>query len=113
VLFRSIHGPLGNPLTDEVRRAGLTVRNDGAWGLGAHVYLEGESLRCILAAVVGDVAHFANVRPGHVLGTLSADEAVLFARLCDEYVAEQIPAEVDEATGHVVLRFPSLAATAA
>lgn len=74
---------------------------------------ERETLRCILAAVAGDVAHFANVTPGHVLGTFGADEAALFARLCDEFATEQIPSEVDEATGVVVLRFPSLAAAAA
>jgi hypothetical protein len=85
----------------------------GLVAIAPHVETERETLRCVLAAVVGDVAHFANVTPGHVLGTLSADEAALFARLCDEFVAEQIPTEVDEATGHVVLRFPSLAAAAA
>jgi monoamine oxidase len=36
-----IHGPFGNPLVDEVRAAGLTWRNDGAWGMGMAVYLEG------------------------------------------------------------------------
>jgi hypothetical protein len=72
-----------------------------------------ETLRCVLAAVIGDVARFANVKAGHALGVMSADEAALFEQLCHELAHYEIPAEVDPATGHVVLRFPSLAAVAA
>ncbi len=37
-----IHGPMGNPLADEVRSAGLTWANDGVWGMGLTVFVEGE-----------------------------------------------------------------------
>ena len=37
-----IHGPRHNPLADEVRRAGLTWANDGVWGTGLTVFVEGE-----------------------------------------------------------------------
>ena len=37
-----IHGPFGNPLAAEVRRAGLTWVNDGVWGTGLTVFVEGE-----------------------------------------------------------------------
>lgn len=37
-----IHGPTHNPLADEVRAAGLTWANDGAWGMGLTVFVEGE-----------------------------------------------------------------------
>jgi monoamine oxidase len=36
-----IHGPFRNPLTEEVRAAGLGWRNDGSWGMGMAVYDEG------------------------------------------------------------------------
>lgn len=36
-----IHGPYGNPLSDEVRRAGIGWRNDGSWGTGTNVFVEG------------------------------------------------------------------------
>jgi polyamine oxidase len=36
-----IHGTFGNPLTEEVRTAGLTWRNDGLWGVGMNVFIEG------------------------------------------------------------------------
>jgi monoamine oxidase len=37
-----IHGPFGNPLAAEARRAGLSWANDGVWGTGLTVYIEGE-----------------------------------------------------------------------
>ncbi len=37
-----IHGPRHNPLADEVRDAGLTWANDGVWGTGLTVFVEGE-----------------------------------------------------------------------
>lgn len=37
-----IHGPRHNPLADEARRAGLTWANDGVWGTGLTVFIEGE-----------------------------------------------------------------------
>ncbi len=36
-----IHGPYGNPLTDAVRAAGLSTRNDGVWGTGSAVFVQG------------------------------------------------------------------------
>lgn len=66
---------------------------------------ERETLRCILAEIVGDVAHFPTVPVGHVLGTLSAEEARRFAQLCDQFVAGAVTGRVDEATGHVRLDF--------
>lgn len=36
-----IHGPFGNPLSEEVTRAGLVTRNDGTWGTGMAVWVEG------------------------------------------------------------------------
>jgi len=36
-----IHGPRHNPLADEVSRAGLTWANDGVWGTGLTVFIEG------------------------------------------------------------------------
>lgn len=66
---------------------------------------ERETLRCILAEIVGDVAHSPTVPVGHVLGTLSAEEARRFAQLCDQFVAGAVTGRVDEATGHVRLDF--------
>ena len=37
-----IHGPFDNPLAAEVRLAGLTWANDGVWGMGLTVFVEGE-----------------------------------------------------------------------
>ncbi len=37
-----IHGPVGNPLAEEVIGAGLTWSNDGVWGMGLTVFVEGE-----------------------------------------------------------------------
>ena len=71
---------------------------------------KGETLRSVLAAIVGDVAHFANVAPGHILGTLGVDEARRFAAVCDEFATGSVPAHVDEATGHVVFSFAAAAA---
>jgi len=73
--------------------------------LAEHLDDQRETLRCILAEIVGDVAHFPTVAVGHVLGTLSADEARRFAHLCDQFVAGAVTGRVDEATGHVRLDF--------
>lgn len=71
-----------------------------------------ETLRCVLASVVGDVAHFANVRPGHVVGSLTAAEAALFALRCDELVTTTVQHTI-EACGRLVLHFTDPAVTAA
>ena len=64
-----------------------------------------ETLRCIAAVILGDVAHFPSVSVGHVLGAMTADEATQFARLCDQYAAGGVTGRVDEASGHVRLDF--------
>lgn len=56
-----------------------------------------ETLRAVLATVIGDVALFPAVTPGHALGSLGADEAALFARRCEALVSTTIPAHVDDA----------------
>ena len=71
-----------------------------------------ETLRAILASVVGDVANFANVTPGHLVGSLNADEAAIFARRVDELISSDVPASVTD-DGTVVLHFTGLAATTA
>ena len=53
-----IHGPIDNPLADEVRSAGLTWANDGVWGMGMTVFVEGEGWA-----------------PAHVAATLVAGQA--------------------------------------
>ena len=53
-----IHGPTDNPLADEVRTAGLTWANDGLWGMGMTVFVEGEGWA-----------------PAHVAATLVASQA--------------------------------------
>ncbi len=70
------------------------------------------TLRCVLASVVGDVAHFANVTPGHLVGSLTVDEAAIFARRVDELISSVVEASVTD-DGVVVLHFTDLAATAA
>lgn len=57
-----IHGPFGNPLADEVRSAGLTWANDGLWGMGLTVFIEGG----------GEGDGWA---PAHVAATLVASQA--------------------------------------
>jgi len=37
-----IHGPFRNPLADEARAAGLTWANDGVWGMGLNLFVEGQ-----------------------------------------------------------------------
>jgi polyamine oxidase len=37
-----IHGPMHNPLADEVRSVGLGWANDGVWGMGLTLFIEGE-----------------------------------------------------------------------
>lgn len=52
-----IHGPVGNPLASEVISAGLTWANDGAWGMGLTIYVEGQGwapadvVSCAVAAM--------------------------------------------------------------
>jgi len=58
---------------------------------------DGDLLRVMLAEIIGDVAHFPTVAVGHLLGSLTADEAARFARRADEgpftvtYTPEGVP----------------------
>jgi hypothetical protein len=82
---------------------GLVLLAEGGSG-------DDETLRCVCAAVIGELAHWPTISAGQVVGSLGADEAALFARLCDELANTTVPAAIDEATGRVVLQFPHLAA---
>lgn len=55
-----IHGPDGNPLTDVVRSAGMTWRNDGKWGTGLAAFDEdGTPVRAdVLSTLVAVLADF-------------------------------------------------------
>ncbi len=64
-----------------------------------------ETVRCIVASITGDVAHFPTVSTGQVVGMLGADEAVVFARRCDLMATTTVLSSIDEATGRVVLQF--------
>jgi hypothetical protein len=66
-----------------------------------------DTLRCIAASVIGDIAHYPSVPVGHVLGSMNADEASQFAQLCDQYAAGDVTGHVDETSGHVQLVFAS------
>ena len=74
---------------------------------------DAETLRCVLASVIGDVAHFPAVTPGHALGSLDATDAAQFAQRAGLMASGEALGSVDEVTGQVVLSFPSLAANAA
>lgn len=45
-----------------------------------------ETVRCILATILGDVAHFPAATIGHLVGSLDATGAALFAERCDAFV---------------------------
>lgn len=64
-----------------------------------------EEIRCILATILGDPAHFPALTLGHLIGSLTAEEAAVFAHRCDVFVNGAVPGVVDEATGRVVLTF--------
>lgn len=65
---------------------------------------EDETLRCVVATILGDVAHFPAVTLGHLVGSLTAAEAATFATRCTALVETEVPAVVDEA-GRVHLQF--------
>lgn len=70
-----------------------------------HDCTDDETLRCILATLIGDCAQFAAVKPGHAVGSLDADQAALFAHRAEAFVAGTIPASVGD-DGVVRLHFP-------
>lgn len=65
-----IHGPSDNPLADEVRSAGLTWANDGVWGMGLTVFVEGEgwSPAHVAATLVASQADFDPAEAAAALG---------------------------------------------
>lgn len=71
--------------------------------------VDDDTLRAVLATVIGDVAHFPAVTVGHLIGSLSAGEAEIFARRVDELVTSVVPCSVSP-DGVVTLEFSDLAA---
>lgn len=67
-----------------------------------------DTLRHILASILGDVAHFPSVTPGHAVGALSATDAALFARRCEQLVAGDHGQSLDD-QGVLRLRFDDAA----
>lgn len=61
---------------------------------GAEGQPDDETMRCLLATVIGDVAHFASVPVGHLVGSLDVHEAARFAAACDAFVAGRMTATV-------------------
>lgn len=70
-----------------------------------------EVLRSILATIIGDVALFPSVKPGHALGSLTAEEAKVFARRAEMFVSTAVPGHVDD-SGVLRLTFDDGAAAA-
>ena len=64
-----------------------------------------EEVRCVLATILGDVAHFPAVTLGHLIGSLTATEAAVFANRCSALVDGTVNGYVDEATGRVAFDF--------
>lgn len=56
-----------------------------------------EVLRALLALLVGDVALFVGVHPGHVVGSLNHTEAERLCLLVDAFTADRLIGDVDEA----------------
>ena len=79
-----IHGPTDNPLADEVRTAGLTWANDGLWGMGLTVFVEGEGWAPahVAATLVASQADFDPAEAAAVLGPAANyhDAAVWYVR---------------------------------
>jgi len=80
---------------------------DGLVALARAGVDDDETLRAVLATIVGDPAWFTHVPPGALLGSLSATEAATFAARATALATTTVPADVDEA-GHVRLLFAEL-----
>lgn len=96
-----------------VRRFEITR---GLISLAEHGQAEGqdvddETLRAIVAAIVGDTAWWPTWLIGQVVGQLDAAEATTFARLCDTFVGTTVAGSISP-DGRLVLGF-DLAALAA
>ena len=81
-----IHGPRHNPLADEVRRAGLTWANDGVWGTGLTVFIEGEGWAPTDVATTL-VATQHDFDPDEAAAAL--DERASYTDAADWYVADR------------------------
>ena len=79
-----IHGPTDNPLADEVRSAGLKWANDGLWGMGLTVFVEGEGWAPahVAATLVASQADFDPAEAAAALGSTANyhDAAEWYAR---------------------------------
>ena len=96
-----------------VRRFEITR---GLVTLAEHGQAEGQdvgddTLRAIVAAIVGDTAWWPTWLTGQVVGQLDATEAATFARLCDTFVTTTVTGSISP-DGRLVLGF-DLAALAA
>lgn len=81
-----IHGPRHNPLADEVREAGLTWANDGVWGTGLRVFVEGEGWAPTdMATTLVAVQH--DFDPAEAADALAADAS--YTDAADWYVADR------------------------
>jgi polyamine oxidase len=80
-----IHGPSGNPLADEVRSAGMTWANDGMWGMGLTVFVEGGGWAPadVVSTFVAAQADFDSAEAGAALGD-DADYAAAAAWYVDD-----------------------------
>lgn len=65
-----IHGPFRNPLAEEARRAGLSWANDGVWGMGLNVFVEGQGWAPadVAATLVAVQADFDPAEAAEALG---------------------------------------------
>lgn len=71
--------------------------------LAHHDAAEDEVLRALLEHVIGDVAHFAAVTPGQLLGSLDVHEATRFAQQVDQFLAGSMVASIND-SGQFSLR---------
>lgn len=81
--------------------------------LAEHGADDDETVRSIVASIIGDDARMPAFATGTVVGAMRADEAALFARRCELLVSTTVPSTVTD-DGDVVLHFDlDLVATAA
>lgn len=85
---------------------------DGLVTLAGSASNDDETMRHVVASIIGDAALAPAITTGEAVGSLGADQAALFARRCRELVTTTVPAVIDD-TGVLRLQFTDLAATAA
>ena len=69
---------------------------DGLLLLAANDMDDNDTLRGLLAAVIGDIAHHQTLSPGRVLGSLDVDQAHQFSDLCDAAVHGYASLRIDD-----------------